>query len=367
MKPLSIGVDARPLAHPNTGIGRYTNEILSRITSSGHRFYLYGTEPLSYRYDGTIERIHDKPVRRLTSTFLAQQLFPRWARQDRLDVFWSPRHHLPLALRCPTVLTIHDLVWRAVPHTMAPFARQSERWLMAPSVRKAKHIIAVSHSTKDDLLAWIPALASKVQVIHEAACVSPADRAPSPSIRLPTTPYFLFVGTFEPRKNLHRLVRAFTSIAAEVPHDLVLVGSQGWGPSLEPAVDAAGAYASRVHRLQPVETADLAELYAHCEVFVYPSLYEGFGLPLVEAMGFGKPIITAANSSLREVAGDAAVYVSEYDEKGIASAMYNVATDQDARRRLSIRATARFMKFSWPRAAEETLAVLQAAGSSQTV
>lgn len=360
--PLSIGVDARPLAHPFTGIGRYTHAILSRITASGHRFHLYATQPFDAEYEGTYRRVHAVEDRRLRSTVAAQRYFPRWGREDQLDLFWSPRHHLPLRLTCPSVVTVHDLVWRAVPHTMAPFARHVERLLMTPSVRQARGIIAVSQSTADDLKHWQPALASKIHVIPEAPCEHPGEAVGLPDW-LPER-YFLFVGTFEPRKNLNRLIEAFRLILQDVPHHLVLAGGRGWGPGIGDALAALGNESRRVHCIHPDQDIPLAALYEGCEAFIFPSLYEGFGLPLAEAMAFGKPLLTATNSSLPEVAGDAAIYAEAEDVASIAQGMRRLALDADLRSTLSAAARRRSEQFSWDKAANATLRVLEDAASS---
>ncbi len=362
MTSLSIGIDARPLAHPNTGIGRYTDAVLSRLTESGHHFFLYATAPVETKYANCSVRIHPCEERRLQSTLAAQRYFPGWARSDELDLFWSPRHHLPLAMRCPSVVTVHDLVWRKVPQTMARFAPLLERALMSPSVRKASQIIAVSESTRHDLIEWLPVLDEKISVVPEAACVSPEDLSP-PTARLPQR-YFLFVGTFEPRKNLQRLVRAFASIANEIPQDLVLAGGRGWGPSLETTLHEIGDAAARIHRIHPEHNVAISELYARCESFVCPSLYEGFGLPLTEAMAFGKPILTSRNSSLPEVAGDAAIYVDAESMPDIAGGLKKLALDEPLRKSLSQKATERAGLFSWDAAAADTLSILEAAAQS---
>ncbi len=362
-RPLSIGVDARPLAHPFTGIGRYTHAILSRITASGHRFHLYATQPFDAEYTGASSRVHAVDEQRLRSTLAAQRYFPRWSREDRLDLFWSPRHHLPLRLSCPSVVTVHDLVWRAVPHTMAPFARHVERLLMTPSVRLAHRIIAVSQSTAHDLERWQPALKRKIHVIPEAPCEEPGGDADLPGF-LPER-YFLFVGTFEPRKNLNRLIEAFGRIAQDVPHHLVLAGGRGWGAGIGAALaELDDESAGRIHCIHPEQGVSLAALYAGCEAFVYPSLYEGFGLPLAEAMAFGKPLLTANNSSLPEVAGEAAIYVEAESVSSIAEGMRRLALEPALRQRLSDAARRRAADFSWDRAAAATLSVLEDVASS---
>ncbi len=364
MNPLRIGIDARPLSHPFTGIGRYTEAILSRMCACPHEIYLYTAEPLEADYDVAHVRTHGQTTSKFGSTLTAQMQFPKWQRQDQLDVFWSPRHHLPLRVSCPSVVTVHDLVWRAVPDTMAPFGRFVERLLMAPSLAMATRVIAVSKSTHNDVLAWKPHLRDKLSVVTEAPCVTRNDLR-SHKAELPER-FLLFVGTFEPRKNLVRLIRAFAEAAPHIPHHLILAGGKGWDKGIDQALEDIGDSAERVHRIHPDQGVDLAELYDRCEAFVYPSLYEGFGLPLTEAMAFGKPIVTGTNSSLPEVAQDAAIYVDVNSTADIADSIKRICSDASLRTTLSAAAQRRAAAFSWDTAAAQTINVLETAASSSS-
>ena len=365
MSPLRVGVDARPLSHPHTGIGRYTQAILERIARTHDvELYLYGTAPIAWTPEGAATRCPAESAGRWQSTVTAQRRFAQWARADRVDVFWSPRHHLPLRLPCPSAVTIHDLVWRAAPETMAPFARFVERALMGPSISQAARVICVSQATHDTLIRWRPTAADKAVVVHEAACVSPADADAPPAH--PETPFFLFVGTFEPRKNLMRLVRAFLHVQNRIPHQLVLAGGTGWGGVRE-AIDGLLAQHRdhRVHIAQPGSDQELAALYSGCDALALVSLYEGFGLPVVEAMAFGKPSIVARNSSLPEVAGEAALYVDAADEEQISQALLQLALDPELRGKLAAQAAGRAAKFSWDAAAQATLNQIRAAAAAR--
>ena len=363
MSPLRVGVDARPLSHPHTGIGRYTQAILKRVARQNDlELFLYGAAPLSWTPEGAAIRCPAEPAGRWQSTVTAQRRFARWAREDRVDVFWSPRHHLPLRLPCPSAVTIHDLVWRAAPQTMAPFARFVERALMGPSIRRATRVICVSHATRDALIRWRPAAADKTVVIHEAACVSPADVDAPPAQT--GTPFFLFVGTFEPRKNLMRLVRAFIEVQNRIPHHLVLAGGAGWGGVTEAIEELLAQHSDhRVRIVRPDSDQELGALYSGCDALALVSVYEGFGLPVVEAMTFRKPSIVARNSSLPEVAGEAALYVDAEDEGQISQALLQLALDPDLRGKLATAAAERASNFSWDMAAQATLTQIRAAAA----
>ena len=167
---MRIAVDARPLLYPHTGIGRYTRELLQRMQSaSDHTFCLYADRPIDgqWQEQDFLIRYGDNATPGLASLFV-QIAYPYWCGRDNVDVFWSPRHHLPLALSRPCVVTIHDLVWRKVPETMTGGGRALERVLMPASVRKAKRIIAISESTANDLKDWMPRLSANIHTILEA-------------------------------------------------------------------------------------------------------------------------------------------------------------------------------------------------------
>jgi glycosyltransferase involved in cell wall biosynthesis len=286
--------------------------------------------------------------------------FARWARQDRVDVFWSPRHHLPrvLSKRIAAVVTIHDLVWRRYPRSM-PRANRLLEWLsMGSSLRRAAQVIAVSEFTRTELGHFYPAVESKVSVVHEAARILGQPRAP-----VVEQPYFLFVGTLEARKNLHCLLEAYAGFVSDTacPHQLVLIGARGWGlPSLQEKCESLGI-AGRVHFPGFVADDELAGYYQLATALVLPSLYEGFGLPVVEAMHFGTPSIVSDRAALPEVAGDAALLVDPDSSDDLRSALAVMATDVSRRAELVERCAQRSGMFSWERAAAETLRLLREA------
>ena len=229
---------------------------------------------------------------------------------------------------------------------------------MKPSVRKAKAVIAVSQTTRTDLANWSPDLSNKLSVVYESSFFSNniERKAESPE------PYVLFVGTFEPRKNLPRLLQAVRLIReqGEAPVRLILAGRDGWNTSVEQLISDCGLGAT-VKVIRSSSDQQLAELYQHCSFLVLPSIYEGFGLPLLEAMTFGKPILCSNAGALPEIAGNAALLVDPYDTQAIAAGLKRMLTDAPLRQRLSEHAQARAQEFSWDKAANETLTILQQA------
>lgn len=353
---LKIGVDARPLHFPRSGIGRYTASILEQLSGEPEiELNLYSHSQLQSQWSQFKQRSTN--FTRFPNSIIAQTFYPRWAEQDQLDVFWSPRHHLPITMKCACIVTIHDMVWKQAPATMRFGGRLIERLLMPLSIRKAKRIICVSKSTFLDLGASFPDIRPKSTIIHEAACTTPSI---NDSFEEPESPFFLFVGTKEPRKNLDICLRAWKiSGLGNLGFRLVIAGGDGWKFNLTKSIERTGTEAS-ILNLQP-DNSELRELYATCHAVVMPSLYEGFGLPLVEAMAFGRPIIASNTSSMPEIAGDAALYVTPTSSAEISQAFLSLANDKAQHARLSARSAERSKIFSWQKAAGLTLAVFRKA------
>lgn len=348
---MRIAVDGRPLRHPYAGIGVYTREILSRI-GRDHELFIYLDRDLPDAPDLPGVR-RAGSGRRLTGLFTANAAFPRWARRDAVDVFFSPRHHLPLMLHgIPSVVTIHDLVWRVAAETMKPLNRALDATLMPVALARTDRVIAVSRDTANRIEAFCGR--SDVDTVMLAPRQFPV---PEPFEH--GRPFFLFVGTKEPRKNLPGTLDGFRRAVAGGldDHDLVLVGSEGWQPSLVERIAASGL-SDRVVDLGPISSARLAGVYQACSALVLASFYEGFGIPLVEAMAFGKPVITSNIGAMAEVAGDAALFVDPESPASIARAFLKLARDHGTRQRLGTNAHRRARSFSWDRAARETAAVL---------
>ncbi|WP_444931463.1 glycosyltransferase family 4 protein [Microbulbifer sp. SSSA002] len=354
-----IAVDARPLSEATTGIGRYTRALFDRMCESEHHWYLYSHKPLIGNLPNTgniTVRCGNVSWGSLSSPF-AQVVFPLWARLDRIDVFWSPRHHLPLFLPLRTfkVVTIHDLVWQKFPQTMSRLGLQLERWLMPPSLRLADNVIAVSESTGGEVLDSFSCSRGKVVVIPEApfldSCSSIATRGD----------YFLFVGTLEPRKNLRRLLEAYCqyTMLVEEALPLKLCGGKGWGGvKVEEVIEELGL-GGRVEVLGYVDDSQLPALYNNARALLIPSLYEGFGLPIVEAFSQGTPVLTSNSGAMQEVAGEAALLVDPLDVEGMAKALVRLTSDCSLVESLQKNALTRLDKFCWAKSSAKTLAVLE--------
>ena len=235
-----------------------------------------------------------------------------------------------------------------------------ERLLMPSSIDKADEIICVSESTRADAQEFKPEIEVKTSVIYEAACCVPEPA----TVKFQDYPFFLFVGTKEPRKNLDLCLRSWgTSKLADRGYKLVIAGGNGWNYDLPSSIREYGLENSIVDLFPDKD--QLASLYAGCHALVLPSVYEGFGLPIVEAMAFGKPIITSNVSAMPEIAGDAALLISPHSEIELSKAFNELVNDQRLYEELRQNAVRRSATFSWEQAATKTLDVIRRAAGAQ--
>lgn len=292
---------------------------------------------------------------------------PFYYRKSSVDLVWGPAHKLPLMLarHIPCVLTIHDLAWKKVPETMPPYRRFTESLLMPIALKRADLVITVSQSTADDLFRYFPECNGKVRVIplggiDQNIHAIGSDELPAAA---PDKPYVLFVGTIEPRKNLLRLLEAFANLPDEIrsKFNLVIAGDEGWGGlQISSKIESLELTGSIILAGKVSEEA-LRQLYKHAYCLAMPSLYEGFGLPIVEAHCFSVPVITSNCSSMPEVAGDGALYVEPLKVSSIGVALKKILSDASLRDELSRKALINSKRFSWERAAIQTREAFRAA------
>jgi glycosyltransferase involved in cell wall biosynthesis len=256
------------------------------------------------------------------------------------------------------VVTIHDLAFERFPEAYPPRWRWLYRAGVRAAARRADAILVPSRATADDVGSRADVDASKIFVTPLAAALPEGSEDPGPvldQLRVPRS-FLLFAGTGEPRKNVGRLISAFERIVADVPHTLVLAGAPGWGATTTVAVP------DRVIRTGSVSAEQLDALYRDADAFVLPSLSEGFGIPVLEAMQRGVPVVTSTTPALAEVANDAALLVDPTDVAAIADALRRVLTDRSLAEDLRRKGRERAAAFSWDRTAELTAEVYRSVG-----
>jgi glycosyltransferase involved in cell wall biosynthesis len=288
-----------------------------------------------------------------------QLLAGRAARRAGADLLHGVHYELPLRSRLPQVVTVHDLTLLTHPGWHEASKVRYFGWAMRRAVAAATRVLCVSATTAADLTKRLGVPADRVDVTPLGTDLRPASAGQVAALRQRLGldgPYLLGLGTVEPRKDLPTLVRAFAALAADLPHRLVLAGLAGWGAGeLEAAVAASGV-ADRILVPGYVPEADKAALLTGADVFAYPSRYEGFGLPVLEAMACGTPVVTTTGGSLPEIAGDAATLIEPGDDTALAAAIAKLASDQAARADAATRGLARAATFTWERCAELTAA-----------
>ena len=354
---MRIGFNASLLVagggYRRTGVSRYIGELLDAMEP------LLGETDEVAAFGRRMAPIARRPSLRI---LWEQAVLPMTALAHRVDLLHGPLNVVPLAVRAPTVVTVHDLAFLRFPGQLPPSRRTYMIAATRLSAAKADRVIAVSERTASDLLAWLPFLQDRIDVIPEA---------PSPAIERLTgsgldefkvrsdigRPYILAVGTLEPRKNLPFLLHAFAAVSDRFPHDLVLVGPEGWMTGEFHRTLERLNLGDRVRMTGFVSDRDLGGWYSGADLFVFPSTYEGFGLPTVEAMRCGAPLLVSDSSCFPEVVGDDGILASPTDHDAWCDALVAILTDRALNDRLRERSLAAAARFSWERTATETLRV----------
>jgi len=280
---------------------------------------------------------------------------------QKLDVFFSPTHYLPLVLPIPSVISILDVSYLHFPSLFAKKDLYQLKLWGKYSIRKARKIITISQSSKNDIIKAYGVKPEKIAVVYPGikALDEQKENGIADMEKLGITKnYILFVGTLQPRKNIERLIEAFSRLERQ-DLDLIIIGKKGW--MFESILNAPKKFevSDRVKFLHDVTDDDLPSYYKNAEMFVLPSLYEGFGLPVLEAMSYGCPVITSNTSSLPEAGGDAALYIDPKNVSDITEKMKKLLDDENLRKDLIVRGKKQVEKFSWEKSAKETLEVLE--------
>ncbi len=375
---MRIAIDLSPAVHQKAGLGRYARTLAEQLTALDRE-----DEFIAFAYGSPVPEALPPSLRALPRANIPLDVRPWrmgvWLAHalgislDRafppIDIFHATEHLLPPLKNARTVFTLHDLIFQFFPEFHLPLNRWFLRNAMPHFLRRANAIIAVSECTKRDAIQFYRVPPEKVTVIYEG--VNPALRpVEDPNVIAAarvryarSQPFLLFLGTIEPRKNIPALVDALKILRDRgFPHRLLVAGRKGWlYQGVFEHVRQVGME-NQVDFPDYVPDADLPALFAACDAFVFPSLYEGFGLPPLEAMACGAPVVCSNTSSLPEVVGDAALCVNPRNPGEIATAVERVIQDARLREELRTKGLAQAARFSWERAARETLQVYQMVG-----
>jgi len=367
-----VMVDARTVMPGRSGVGNYVLELVRAFAAIDEdvRYELCVLPGSPLREEGFDERFslvetRISPENHPLGDLWADWILPRRAAKSRIDVLHGPAFLIPCRpMRPGRVVTIHDLVAFTHAHTIPRKYAFYMRWQIRRAVRHATRVITVSQSVAQDVSRLLRVPDGRIEPILHGT--SPRFRPPSPDAVAAlrrrvglSRPYILFVGNLEPRKNLPGLVQAFRAVRARWsrPLDLVVAGKEAWLSSEIVSEMRSDAMRDSVRLLGYVSAEDLPALYGGAEVFAFPSFWEGFGLPVLEAMACGTAVVTGDTSSLPEVAGDAAILVDPRSPDSIAEGLLRVLGDESCRADLEQRGLRRAAELDWIRTARETLRV----------
>jgi len=374
-----VGLNAQLLSLTETyrgaGINGYIHNLLHRLPAAALdlHFTAFLNERSFVPPSGLAVQYARWPTGRPSVRIVWEQMhLPRLLRVLGIDLLHGLAYAIPLASPCPTVVTVHDLTFFRFPETLKPFKRCYLRAATRSATKRATRIIAVSRQTRDDLVQILQVPMEKVDVVHNGVSeafhpVAAEDVAAFRQRRGLPPRFILFLGTLEPRKNVERLLEAFARWLKSAGREmcdavkLIVAGARGWYFEHIFARAAELGLADAVLFPGFLPAPELPWWYRSAACFVYPSLYEGFGLPVLEAMACGTPVITSAASSLPEVAGDAAITVNPYDVAALVEAIGQVMEDAEQREEMRQAGLRQAARFPWSKAAAETAAVYRRA------
>ncbi len=380
---MRIGLDGIPLTALKTGVGHYTFELacaLARVARESNFEVVYPSnlapvaiteqdDSPSLPANLKIKRVRVGPLGRYWwSTGL-----PRYVRSSGIELFHGTNYDVPPWRQCATVLTVHDLSLLIHPETHEKRRVSRSRRRLPLMARAANAVIVPTESVRGEVCNHLGLSGDKVFAVPEAAraCFRPMELEATEDVRRRLgigTDFLLTVGTIEPRKNLLTLVSAFEELARERPVatlQLVIAGSRGWLSESFFAALEKSPMRKRIILTEYLNDEELRALYSSCRAFVYPSIYEGFGLPPLEAMACGAPVITSRIPALEETTGGAAILVEPTSVEAFAGAISDLLDRDDLRSRLSALGRSRAAEFTWERTARLTLEVYEKAKGSQ--
>lgn len=368
---MKIGLDATAIPLKRMGAGVYTFQLIQALAKIDltNKYYIFAQQEHINQLKINQPNFHfitvnasSRPLRLLWE----QTLLPLQISQHRIDVLHSPHYTMPGIKACKSVVTFHDMTFQLFPEMHEKSKRIFFQTMMRLSASHADKLISVSHSTSLDLIRLLNVHPSKISVISSAAnpiyrqLLSDEVEKVCHLYNLIKNNYLLFVGALEPRKNIPILIRAYSKLVAHFPEiPLVIVGKKGWMYESIFELVVSLDIQNKVIFLGYVPESDLVSLYNGARLFVYPSAYEGFGFPVLEAMQCGTPVITSNISSMPELAADAAILVEPGDVEGLFNSIKLLLSDNKLSKQLSKLGLARSANFTWFRTAKETIDTYQ--------
>jgi glycosyltransferase involved in cell wall biosynthesis len=368
---MSLAVNASIVDPYASGLGVYTIQLVKELEKIRSDLLVYTSFPEGFRFTSAKSKNIFFPLSpaygkkaHLARLIWTQTVLPIRLLKDNISQIFSPIPECVLGISIPQTVVFHDLIPLKFPKDY-PLQNVYFRWYVAPLLRKAKKIITVSEQTKCDLIADLGVNPCRIQVVPGGcnhADFHPYIDSTAIKHRYGLHRYLLYVGNFHPHKNLARLIQAFARFSSRVPHQLVLVGKKDsrFYPSLERLVEKLGLN-GRVVFLDYVKQDDLGGMYTGAEAFVFPSLYEGFGLPLLEAMACGISVVSGNTGATAEVAGEAGILVDPHSVKDLAEALEYVLTTRGIRQDLQERGLRRAKQYRWDRTARQISGIIEGA------
>ncbi len=358
---MRVAVDATAIPGRRLGAGVYVTELLRRVEAADVDLHVFVNARDSDELGAMLPhatlhavRLPNRPARLVWSHWV----LPRRLAGLAPDVFHGPHYTVPAKLPCPAVVTFHDPTFFTLPELHEPAKVAYFTRAARAGVQRAARVIAVSEYSRRGAIDQAGAEPDRVDVVPEG--VDATRFTPGDGSTAPQRPYILFVGALEPRKDVPSLIAAYDELRS--PHELVLTGPPAWGTrAVENAI--AQAHKDSIRRTGYVTEDEKIDLYRHASVFVYPSIAEGVGLPVLEAMACGTPVVTTTGSAPEEVAGDAALLVPPRDVGALRDAIARVIDDAELAQTLRRRGTARAACYTWEAAATSTIEVWRAAAS----
>lgn len=377
---MRIGIDARPLRDGRVGIGNYVHGLVQRLPGAApsHDYFLYSNREIDPSLtQPPFQRIVESAWGVIPGTVWLWSRGGNLARADRLDIYWSATPVLPRWMP-PNVIkavTVHDLMWRLLPETMSRHGLMFQRLFSEGAIRRSDLVIVNSRSTGEDVVGILGVDPRKIRLVYPGISDAFVPRDASTAAKyiarkygVPTS-YMAAVGTVEPRKNLSLLANALKILkdSGRSNCPLLVAGASGWKSSaLFRNIREAGLSEKEIRFLGYIAQEDLPHFYAGAQLFLFPSLYEGFGFPPLEAMACGTPVIASSAKSMPEVLGDAALLQSPHDAEGFAAAISRVLGDENLRYSLRLAGIQQARKFRWESSVRQFLEGIEGARSKQS-